>query len=58
MLVAERLLAVNQHHVVTAAAQFPVLKTVVEQQCVAAEFFNGVTAGLHAVLVHQHNDIL
>ena len=38
MLVAERLLAVNEHHVVATAAQIPVLKTVVEQQRVAAEF--------------------
>ena len=58
MLVAERLLAVNQHHVVAAAAQMPVLKTVVEQQRVAAEFFNRVTPALHAVLVHQHDDVL
>ncbi len=58
MLVAERLLAVNQHHVVPAAAQIPVLKAVVEQQRVAAEFFNRVTPALHAVLVHQHDDVL
>ena len=58
MFVAERLLAVNQHHVVPAAAQIPVLKPVVEQQRVAAEFFNRITPALHAVLVHEHDDVL
>ncbi|MEI9864975.1 MAG: hypothetical protein WDN00_10550 [Limisphaerales bacterium] len=42
----------------TAAAQMPVLKTVVEHQRVAAEFFNRVTPAFHAVLVHEHDDIL
>ena len=57
MFVAERLLAVHQHHVVPAPAQVPVLKTVVEQQRVAAEFFNRVTSAFHAVLVHQHHHV-
>jgi hypothetical protein len=56
--VAERLLAVNQNHIMPATAQSPVLETVVEQQRVAAEFFNRVTPAFHAVLVHQHDDIL
>ena len=58
MLVAKRLLAVNQHDIVPAAAQIPILKTVIQQQRVAAEFLNRVTAALHPVLVHQHDDIL
>ena len=58
MLVAERLLAVNQHHIVPAAAQIPVLKPVIEQQRVAAEFFNRVTPAFHPVLVHEHDDVL
>ena len=58
MLVAERLLAVNQHDVVPPPAQIPVLKAVVQQQRVAAEFFNRVTPALDAVLVHQHDHVL
>ena len=58
MLVAERLLVINQHHVHAPAAQFPVLKPVVQQQRVAAEFFNRVTAAFHAVFVHQNDDVL
>ena len=58
VLVAERLLAVNQHDVLPPAAQSPVLKTVVQQQRVAAEFLNRVTPALHAVLVHQHHHVL
>jgi len=38
VFVAERLLAVNQHNIMPASAQFPVLKRVVEQQRVAANF--------------------
>ena len=37
--------------------KFPVLKTIIEQQRVAAEFFNGVSAAFHAVFVHQHDDV-
>src|ERR1022692_4522737 len=58
MLVAKRLLTVNQHHVLAAAREFPVLKTVVEQQRVAAEFFDGVASAFHAVLVHEHDHVL
>ena len=57
-LVAERLLAVNQHDVLPPAAEFPVLKPVVEQQRVAAELLDRVTAALDAVLVHQHHHVL
>ena len=55
---AEGLLAVNQHDVLAATAQFPILETVVEQQGVAPELLNGVTAALDAVLVHQHDHVL
>ena len=58
LFVAEGLLVVNQHNVHPPAAQFPVLKAVVEQQRVAAEFFNRVTAAFHAVFVHQHHHVL
>ena len=57
-LVAERLLAVDEHDVLPPAAEFPVLEPVVEQQRVAAEFLDGVTAALDPVLVHQHDHIL
>ena len=39
MLVAERLLTIDQNHVVPATTQFPILKTVVEKQRVAAGNF-------------------
>ena len=39
-------------------AQFPVLKTIVQQQGVAAELLDGVAAALDAVLVHQHDHVL
>ena len=58
MFVAERLLAVNQHHVVPPPAQIPILETVVEQQGVATEFFDRITSALHAVLVHEHDHVL
>ena len=35
----------------------PILKTIVEQQRVAAEFFYRITPAFHAVLVHEHDDI-
>ena len=47
-----------EHDVAPAAAQFPILKAVVEQQGVAAEFFDRVTAGFHAVFVHENDDVL
>jgi len=37
LLVAEWLLAVNQHNVLAAARQFPVLKSIVQQQGVATK---------------------
>ncbi len=40
---------------VEPALERKILKTVVEDQRVAAEFFDGVGAGLHAVLVHEHD---
>ena len=58
MLVAERLLAVDQHDVLPPPAQFPVLKPVVQQQRVAAELLDGVAAALDPVLVHQHHHVL
>ena len=57
MSVAKRLLAVHQHHVMPASAQFPVLKRVIQQQRVAPEFFNRITPALHAILVHEHDDV-
>src|SRR4029077_11384137 len=39
---AERLLAVDQHNVLPAAAQLPILKAVVEQQRVAAKFLDRI----------------
>ena len=57
-LIAKGLLAINQHHIMPSSAQVPVLKTVVQQQGVAAKFFNRITPALHPVLVHQHHDVL
>ncbi len=54
----ERLLLVHEHDVLAASAQFPVLKAVVQQEGVAAEFLDGVTAALDAVFVHEHDDVL
>ena len=58
MFVAKGLLAIDQHDVLPAAGQFPILEAVVQQQRVAAEFLDGVTAALDAVFVHQHDDVL
>ena len=58
MLIAERLLAIDQHDVAPPPAQFPILKSVVQQQRVAAKFLDRVTPALHAVLVHQHDHVL
>jgi len=58
MLVAKRFLAIDQDDILTAPGQFPVLKPVVEQERVAAEVFNGVTAALDAVFIHHHHHVL
>ena len=57
MFVAEGLLAVHQHNVAAAPGQLPILKTVVQQKRVAAEFLDRISPGSHAVLVHQHDHV-
>ena len=57
-VVTERLFTVDEHDVLAAATKFPVLKSVIEQQCVAGELFDRIPTGLHAVLVYQHDHVL
>src|SRR5215213_8876941 len=57
MFVAEGLLIIDEHDVAAAAKKFPILKAVVEQKDVAAEFLDGVTAGFDAVFVNEDNDV-
>ena len=57
MLVAERLLIIDEHLVHAPATEFPVLKAIVQEQRVAAESLDGVATAFHAVLVHQHDDV-
>ena len=56
-LVAEGLLAVHQHDVLAAAAQFPVLKSIIKQERIAAKLFDRIAATFDAVLVHKDDDI-
>ena len=58
IFVSERLLAINEDDVLPAAAQFPILKSIVQQQGVAAEFFDSIAPAFHAVFVHEHDHIL
>ena len=55
--VAERLLPVHQNNVLPPAPQFPILEPIIQQQCVAPEFFNGITPTFHPVLIHQHDHV-
>ena len=55
---AERLLAVHEDDIQPPPAELPVLKTVIEEQRVAAELLDRVTTALHTVLVHEHDDVL
>src|ERR1043165_3244478 len=57
MFVAERLLIIDQHNVAATAKEFPILKTVVEQQDIAAEFLDRVAAGFDAVFIDEDNDV-
>ena len=58
MLIAKRLLAVNQNDVLAPAGQAPVLEPVVQQKGVAPEILDGVASAFHPVLVHQHDNVL
>src|SRR5262245_50084177 len=49
MFVTKGLLAINQNNVPAPARQLPILEAVVEQQRVAAEFFDSVAAALYPV---------
>ena len=53
MFVAEGCLAIDQDDIQTVL-QVKILQTVVEQQSVHVEFFEGVQPGLHSILVHDH----
>ena len=55
VFVAERLRSINTTS--CRPAQIPVLKAVVEQQRIATELFDGVAAALHAIPIHEHDDI-
>ena len=53
MTVPERIGRINQHNV-GSAFQTKVLKTVVQQQQIAPEFFNRVLPRFHAILIDHH----
>ena len=55
VFVAEGGLAVDQHEI-QPVLEGKVLEAVVEDERVRAEVFDGVPAGLDAVLVHEHDD--
>ena len=57
VLVAKRLLTVDEHDIHAAAPKFPVLESIVEQQGVAAELFDGVPAAFDPVFVYEHHDV-
>src|SRR4051812_49114613 len=58
MLVSKGLLAVDQNYIESSATQLPVLKTIIQQQRIATEFLNGVSACLDPVFVDEDDDIL
>jgi len=55
--VAEGLLAVDEDDVLPAAAELPVLKAVIEEEGVATELFDSVTATFDAVFVDEDDDV-
>src|SRR5205809_5368008 len=47
--VPKRLLTINQNDILPPAAKFPVLESVIEQEGIAPEFFDGIAAAFHSV---------
>lgn len=58
VFVAEGLLSIDEDDVHAAAAEFPVLESVIEQECIAAEGFDGVAAGFDAVFIDEDDHVL
>jgi hypothetical protein len=57
VFVAERLLVIDEDDVAAAAGEFPVLVSVVEEEGVASEFFDGVAAAFDTVFVDEDDDV-
>ena len=58
VFITKRFLGIHEHDVASATGEFPVLKSIVQQQGVAAKLLNGVPAGFHSVLVGQDDHVL
>ncbi len=58
VFVAEGLLSIDEDDIHAAAPEFPILESVIEEECIAAEGFDGVAAGFDAVFIHEDDDVL